>query len=97
MLLVHPNGEGSKVSNEELNISFAPTPDYAGIAKAAAGGDLYAASADTAEELDKVLAEAVEQVLGGKPAVIDAHLEGPQGKYDGKIQQTSMHPDKQAV
>lgn len=97
MLLVHPNGEGSKVSNEELNISFAPTPDYAGIAKAAAGGDLYAASADTAEELDKVLAEAVEKVLSGVPAVIDAHLEGPQGKYDGKIQQTSMHPSQQAV
>lgn len=86
MLLVHPNGEGSKVSNEELNISFAPTPDYAGIAKAAAGGDLYAARADTAEELDKVLAEAVEKVLGGMPAVIDAHLEGPQGKYNGKVQ-----------
>lgn len=97
MLLVHPNGEGSKVSNEELNISFAPTPDYAGLAKAAAGGDLYAASAGTAEELDKVLAEAVEKVLGGMPAVIDAHLEGPHGKYNGKTQQTSMHTDKQAV
>lgn len=34
LLLVHPEGEGSKVSNEELNISFAPTPDYGGIAKA---------------------------------------------------------------
>lgn len=31
--LVHPHGEGSKVSNEELNISFAPTPDYPGIAR----------------------------------------------------------------
>jgi hypothetical protein len=82
-LLVHPEGEGSKVSNEELNISFAPTPDYAGIAKAAAGGGLYAASADTVEELDKVLSEAVEQVLNGTPAVIDAHLDGPQGKFGG--------------
>jgi hypothetical protein len=81
--LVHPDGEGSKVSNEELNISFAPTPDYAGIAKAAAGGDLYAATAGTAEELDKVLAEAVKQVLGGTTAVIDAHIDGPQGKFGG--------------
>ena len=72
---------GSKVSNEEINISFAPTPDYAGIAKAAAGGALYAAQADTAEELDKVLAEAVEKVQGGTAAVIDAHLDGPQGKF----------------
>ena len=80
-MLVHPEGEGSKVSNEELNISFNPTPDYAGIAKAAAGGDLYAARAATAEELDKVLAEAVEKVLSGTPAVVDAHLDGPTGKY----------------
>ena len=27
LLLVHPDGYGSKVSNEELSISFAPTPD----------------------------------------------------------------------
>jgi hypothetical protein len=71
------------VSNEELNISFAPTPDYAGIAKAAAGGDLYAAQASSVEELDKVLEEAVKEVLSGKPAVIDAHLDGPQGKFGG--------------
>jgi hypothetical protein len=28
LLLVHPYGEGSHVTNEELNISFAPTPDW---------------------------------------------------------------------
>ncbi|KAL8728992.1 MAG: hypothetical protein Q9181_005154, partial [Wetmoreana brouardii] len=38
LLLVHPEGEGSKVGNEELNIAFEPGPDYAGIAKAASGG-----------------------------------------------------------
>ncbi|KAF2261322.1 acetolactate synthase [Lojkania enalia] len=83
MLLVHPNGEGSKVSNEELNISFAPTPDYSGIAKAAAGGDLWAAHASTAEELGRLLPEAIKTVLNGKTAVLDAHLEGPEGKYGG--------------
>ncbi|KAF2789362.1 acetolactate synthase [Melanomma pulvis-pyrius CBS 109.77] len=83
MLLVHPDGEGSKVSNEELNISFVPTPDYSGIAKAAAGGDIWAAHASTAEELGKLLPEAIKAVIGGKSAVLDAHLEGPEGKYGG--------------
>lgn len=71
------------MSNEELNISFAPTPDYAGIAKAASGGKIWAGSAGTAEELDKVLKEAVKEVLGGRSAVVDAHLEGPDGKFGG--------------
>ncbi|KAF4543052.1 Alpha beta hydrolase fold protein [Lasiodiplodia theobromae] len=83
LLLVHPNGEGSKVSNEELNISFAPTPDYSGIAKAASGGEIWAAHASTAEQLDKLLPEAVKSVLNGTSAVLDAHLDGPQGKYPG--------------
>jgi len=80
---VHPNGAGSKVSNEELNISLAPTPDYSGIAKAASGGELWAAHASTAKELEKLLPEAVAAVTGGKSAVLDAHLEGPEGKYGG--------------
>lgn len=83
MLLVHPDGEGSKVSNEELNISFAPTPDYSGIAKAASGGEIWAAHASTAEELGKLLPEAIQSVLDGRSAVLDAHLEGPEGKYGG--------------
>ncbi|OCK99700.1 thiamine diphosphate-binding protein [Cenococcum geophilum 1.58] len=83
LLLVHPNGAGSKVSNEELNISLAPTPDYSGIAKAASGGELWAAHASTAKELEKLLPEAVAAVMGGKSAVLDAHLEGPEGKYKG--------------
>lgn len=31
LLLVHPDGEGSRVDNASLNISFDPPPDYAGI------------------------------------------------------------------
>lgn len=83
LLLVHPSGEGSKVSNEELNISFAPTPDYSGIAKAASGGEIWAAHASTTEDLDRLLPEAVKSVLSGTSAVLDAHLDGPQGKYPG--------------
>lgn len=73
MLLVHPDGLGSKATNEELNISFAPViPDYAGIAKAAAGGQLFAEKVSKASDLEDVLRRAVESVQGGTTAVIDA-------------------------
>lgn len=81
LLLVHPDGEGSKVSNEELNISFDPTPDYAGIAKAAAGGELWAGRASTVGELAEKLPQAVKSVLEGKSAVLEAQLDGTVGKY----------------
>lgn len=83
LLLVHPDGRGSKVSNEEINISFAPTPDYSGIAKAAAGGDVWAGHAANVEELGSLLPKAVESVKSGRTAVLDAHLEGSDGKYTG--------------
>ena len=81
LMLVHPEGEASKLSNEELNISFAPSPDYAGIAKAAAGGRLWAGRASTVEELGRLLPEAVESVRNGVGAVLDAQMEGTEGKY----------------
>ncbi|KAH6693520.1 thiamine pyrophosphate enzyme [Plectosphaerella plurivora] len=74
LLLVHPDGEASKASNEEINISFAPSPDYAGIAKAAAGGDLFAARVDRLEELEGVLAKAIATVEGGQSAVVDCKV-----------------------
>lgn len=84
MLLVHPDGEGSRATNEELNISFAPTPDYSGIAKAAAGGELWAGRASTVAELSDALPKAVESVLNGKTAVLEAQLDGTEGKYSEK-------------
>lgn len=83
MMLVHPHGEGSKVDNKALNISFAPTPDYSGIAKAASGGRAWAGYAGTADDLAKVLPQAVEAVQSGRCAILDAHLDGPQGKFGG--------------
>lgn len=83
MLLVHPDGQGSKVDNKALNISFAPTPDYAGIARAASGGKCWAGVAGTVDELAQKLPEAVKAVQGGTCAVLDAHLDGPQGKFGG--------------
>ncbi|MCJ1313919.1 hypothetical protein MMC25_007599 [Agyrium rufum] len=82
LLLVHPDGEGSKVDNDALNIAFTPTPDYAGIAKAATGGEIYAAQVGKVGELENVLREAVKAVRDeGRSAVIDAHLDGSEGKY----------------
>ncbi|KAH7201143.1 acetolactate synthase [Fusarium oxysporum] len=81
LLLVNPDGPASKVANRDLNISFTPTPDYAGIAKAAGHGDVGAFRASTANDLRGELATAVKFVLGGKSAVFDAHIGGPKGKY----------------
>lgn len=72
MLLVHPDGLGSKATNEELNISFDPVPDYAGIAKAAAGGNLFAEKVASADKLQDVLKRAIESVQKGVTAVVDA-------------------------
>jgi hypothetical protein len=72
LLLVHPDGFGSKATNEELNISFNPTPDYSGIAKAAAGGQLFAEKVSKAEDLEGLLKRAVDSVNSGTSAVIDA-------------------------
>ena len=74
LLLVHPDGLGSKATNEELNISLAPSPDYSGIAKAAAGGNLLAEKVSNAEDLEDVLKRAVDSVKAGTSAVIDAHV-----------------------
>ncbi|KAI1384414.1 thiamine diphosphate-binding protein [Hypoxylon trugodes] len=74
MLLVHPNGLGSKATNEEINISFDPVPDYSGIAKAAAGGDLFAAKVDKVADLEGTIKEAIKAVEGGQSAVLDVKV-----------------------
>lgn len=85
MLLVHPDGEGSKVDNKELNISFDPTPDYAGIAKAASGGKAWAGCVKSVKELFEELPKAVEAVKGGRCAVLEVQLEPEQqAKIYGK-------------
>jgi thiamine pyrophosphate-dependent acetolactate synthase large subunit-like protein len=83
LLLVHPDGYGSKVTEADLHVEFNPTPDYAGIAQAAAGGadHLWAVRVGDAAELVKILPEAVEKVKSGIPVVIDAHLHGSVGKF----------------
>lgn len=76
MELVHPNGYGSKISNEELNISFSPTPDFSGIAKAAAGGHAWAAVAQSAEDVKTLLPKAIAAVHSGISAILEVRLAG---------------------
>ncbi|KAM7197502.1 Benzoylformate decarboxylase [Naviculisporaceae sp. PSN 640] len=75
LLLVHPDGLGANATNEEINIAFNPSPDYSGIAKAAAGGDVFAARVDKADQLEAVLKQAIEAVEGGQAAVVDCKVE----------------------
>ncbi|RAK71449.1 thiamine pyrophosphate enzyme [Aspergillus fijiensis CBS 313.89] len=72
--LVHPAGLGSQVNNLDLNISFSPTPDYAGIAKAAAGHHAWAGVAGNAEQFEQLLPQAVESVKKGVLAVLEVRL-----------------------
>lgn len=75
LLLVHPNGSGSKVDNRELNISLDPSPDYAGIAVAAGGGTIWGARVSTLSELLEKLPLAIQAVEGGVSAVLDVCLD----------------------
>ncbi|KAK0388913.1 hypothetical protein NLU13_2490 [Sarocladium strictum] len=74
LLLVHPEGEASKVSNDDINIAFNPSPDYAGIAKAASGGGVHASRVAKASELEQVLQEAIDKVKAGQCAVVDCKV-----------------------
>ncbi|KAF9888275.1 hypothetical protein FE257_008845 [Aspergillus nanangensis] len=89
LTLVHPNGYGAAVSNKDLNISFSPTPDFAGIAKAAAGGQAWTGIVQSVRDLATMLPEAVARVQSGVSAVLEVRLEGKwtdeevQGKKTG--------------
>ncbi|KAK5944041.1 hypothetical protein PMZ80_003322 [Knufia obscura] len=84
LLLVHPEGEGSKVDNKALNISFEPTPDFSGIAKAAAGGKCWAGVVRTLGELVERLPEAVRAVKEeGICAVLEVKLGDDLGDLTG--------------
>lgn len=60
-------------------ISFDPSPDYCGIAKAAAGtnfggldGGMFTGKASSSTELADILKDAVDAVKGGRGAIIEA-------------------------
>lgn len=64
------------MSNEELNISFSPTPDFSGIARAASGNDAFAAVVRSVKDLQRILPEAVAVVKSGMSAIIEARIQG---------------------
>lgn len=72
--LVHPTGLGSQVNNIDLGISFSPTPDFPGIAKAAAGNHAWTGIAANSEQLGELLPQAVESVKNGILAVLEVRL-----------------------
>ncbi|SPQ17724.1 759feeb2-c6bc-4a68-93cc-57df8c397719 [Thermothielavioides terrestris] len=73
-MLVHPHGAASGASDEDMHISFAPPPDYAGIAAAAGAGDVHALRVERASQLPAVLADAVAKVQAGKTTVVDCRV-----------------------
>ena len=71
---MHPEGLGSQSSNEEINISFDPVPDYGGIAAAAGTGWVHALKAERAQDLEAVLRDAVAKVQAGQTTVVDCKV-----------------------
>lgn len=73
-MLIHPDGVAAQATNEEMNISFAPSPDYAGIAAAASAGDICALKVTKADELEGILRAAVAKVKAGRTTVVDCKV-----------------------
>ncbi|KAM0277679.1 hypothetical protein ACHAQH_005622 [Verticillium albo-atrum] len=71
MLLVHPDGPASRATREELNISFAPSPNYSEIARAASDGVIFAARIADASQLESAMEAAVASMERGVSAVLD--------------------------
>ncbi|CZT52718.1 related to BENZOYLFORMATE DECARBOXYLASE [Rhynchosporium secalis] len=74
MLLVHPDGLGSRSTNDDLNIAFEPSPNYPGIARAASGDSIHAARVADAKDLESVMKEAIAVVLSGTTAVVEVAI-----------------------
>lgn len=70
---VHPDGLAAQVSDMGLGIDLrGDGPDYLGIAKAGANGNLWTGKADKAADLEGVLKEAIASVKAGTGAIVDA-------------------------
>jgi thiamine pyrophosphate-dependent acetolactate synthase large subunit-like protein len=61
--MVYPHGLNKDATEDELSISFRPSPDYAAMAEAAAGKEwMKGVRVQTVEELGRALEEARERV-----------------------------------
>ncbi|OTA00196.1 hypothetical protein A9Z42_0058230 [Trichoderma parareesei] len=74
IVLNNNDGEAAEATNEEMNISFNPPPDYAGIAAAAGTGDIFALKVTKPDGLEAVLRDAVAKVKGGQTTVVDCRI-----------------------
>jgi acetolactate synthase-1/2/3 large subunit len=71
-MAVHKDGYSSKVTSDQLNVTFDPPCDHAQIAVAAGAG--FGVTVKKASEIDAALKEAFETVRGGRAAVVDIWL-----------------------
>ncbi|KAF4884798.1 Benzoylformate decarboxylase [Colletotrichum fructicola] len=69
-LYIRPGASALKVSREELNISFSPTPDYAGIAAAAGRGEVGCFRSFKAGDLAETLRKAVQRNWSNPESVL---------------------------
>ncbi|KAL9085126.1 MAG: hypothetical protein Q9165_007770 [Trypethelium subeluteriae] len=72
--LVYPDGRASKAKNEDINVSFQPSPNYAALATAAAEGcgGLFTARPKNVEEFRQALRSAEKALEDGRGALIEA-------------------------
>lgn len=77
MELVYPDGLGAKAKNDDLNISFQPSPNYAALAAAAAegSGNTSATRVSTVAELRDALEKAGSEVMRGRSVFIEVLME----------------------
>lgn len=75
--LVYPNGLNKGAADDELNISFEPSPNYSKLAEAASGRAhwMRGMQAKTVAEFREQLLEATKIVRGGGAALVEALME----------------------
>lgn len=68
----HKDGWSSKMSTDELHITFDPPPDHAGVAVAAGAG--WGATVKKVSEVEAAIVKGLETVKNGRSAVLDVWL-----------------------
>lgn len=71
-MAVHKDGYSSKVTSDQLNVTFDPPVDHAQVAVAAGAG--FGVTVKKSSEIDAALKKALETVKGGSAAVVDIWL-----------------------
>ncbi|RAO67730.1 uncharacterized protein BHQ10_003742 [Talaromyces amestolkiae] len=71
-ITVHKNGHSSKVTADQLNVTFDPSCDHSQVAVSAGAG--FGVCVEKASEIEGALKKALEVVRGGRAAVVDIRL-----------------------